>query len=76
MPGYLMLLFAAAWLRKVCSVLRKIEMRPFQTQRIDKTIISLQKMLRPFPPLIDKKSCYSTGRAKFFIETFRALGPY
>ncbi len=34
----------------------------------------LQKMLRPFPPLIDKKSCYSTGRVKFFIETFRALG--
>ncbi len=23
---------------------------------------------------IDKKSCYSTGRVKFFIETFRALG--
>ncbi len=24
--------------------------------------------------LICKKSCYSTGRVKFFIETFRALG--
>ncbi len=24
--------------------------------------------------LIDKKSCYSTGTVKFFIETFRALG--
>ncbi len=24
--------------------------------------------------IINKKSCYSTGRVKLFIETFRALG--
>ncbi len=34
----------------------------------------LQNMLRPFPPLIYKKTCFSTGRMKYFIETFRALG--
>ncbi len=37
-------------------------------------IISLQRMLRPFPPLISKKTCFSTGMMKYFIETFRALG--
>ncbi len=36
--------------------------------------ISLQRMLRPFPPLIYKKTWFSTGRMMYFIETFRALG--
>ncbi len=30
-------------------------------------------MLRPFPPLIYKKTCFSTDRMKYLIETFRAL---
>ncbi len=39
-----------------------------------KSKISQQKKLLPFPALIYKKTCVSTGKMKYFIETFRALG--
>ncbi len=39
-----------------------------------RTVSGSQRMLRPFRPLIYKKTCFLRGKMMYFIETFRALG--
>ncbi len=47
---------------------------PFQDSGFNSTLQTNNVFGKLPPPWIYRKSCYSTGRVQFFIETFRALG--